>query len=263
MNTYTPSLNWGHEPVPSLLWVPKTWVIGGLGLLVVAVLVVRYSTWGRQFWRITGDYFKGRRSLPVWGLFAILLCLVATEVRVEVLLSYYSNDLYSALQVAFRGGAGNNTIVRDSGVHGFWTAIWTFCVIATVHVAQMMVDLYLMQRFIIGWRIWLTHRLTGDWLTDKAYYRGRFIDDPIDNPDQRIQQKLVIEALQRLMKGRTVLCIAHRLSTIRDANKILVIDDGVIAEQGSHRELLARNGIYAEFHHIRYGDDTARAGPVA
>ena len=55
-----------------------------------------------------------------------------------------------------------------------------------------MLDLYLMQRFIIRWRVWLTHRLTGDWLRGTAYYRARFIDDTIDNPDQRIQQDIDI-----------------------------------------------------------------------
>ena len=49
-----------------------------------------------------------------------------------------------------------------------------------------------MQRFIIRWRVWLTHRLTGDWLDGDAYYRGRFVDEPIDNPDQRIQQDIDI-----------------------------------------------------------------------
>ena len=49
-----------------------------------------------------------------------------------------------------------------------------------------------MQRFIIRWRVWLTHRLTGDWLDGDAYYRGRFIDNPIDNADQRIQQDIDI-----------------------------------------------------------------------
>jgi putative ATP-binding cassette transporter len=47
-----------------------------------------------------------------------------------------------------------------------------------------------MQRFIIRWRVWLTHRLTNDWLDGDAYYRSRFIDAPIDNADQRIQQDI-------------------------------------------------------------------------
>ena len=49
-----------------------------------------------------------------------------------------------------------------------------------------------MQRFIIRWRVWLTDRLTADWLDHRAYYRGRFIDHTIDNPDQRIQQDIDI-----------------------------------------------------------------------
>jgi putative ATP-binding cassette transporter len=56
----------------------------------------------------------------------------------------------------------------------------------------VMADLYLAQRFVIRWRIWLTDRLTTDWLEGRAYYRGRFIDETIDNPDQRIQQDIDI-----------------------------------------------------------------------
>ena len=62
-----------------------------------------------------------------------------------------------------------------------------FAVLATIHVARTMLDIYLMQRFIISWRVWLTERLTADWMDHRAYYRGRFIADTIDNPDQRIQ----------------------------------------------------------------------------
>ena len=55
-----------------------------------------------------------------------------------------------------------------------------------------MLDLYMTQRFMLTWRAWLTDRLTGDWLDGKAYYRARFIDDTIDNPDQRIQTDIDI-----------------------------------------------------------------------
>jgi ABC-type multidrug transport system fused ATPase/permease subunit len=54
------------------------------------------------------------------------------------------------------------------------------------------------------------------------------------------------------MKDRTVICIAHRLSTIRDANKIIAFKDGAVAEEGTHQELLARDGVYAELHRIQY-----------
>ena len=59
-------------------------------------------------------------------------------------------------------------------------------------------------------------------------------------------EKLVQEALTSLLKGRTSVVIAHRLSTIHNADKIIVIDGGRIAEQGTHAELLAKNGIYAK-----------------
>lgn len=192
MNTYKPTLNWGHELVPSLLWIFKAWAISGAAVLVVAVLIARYTTWGRQFWRITGDYFTGRRSLPVWRSLAVLLVLVISEVRLDVLVSYYSNDLFSALQVAFQATGAGRAAARNSGIHGFWMAILTFSVLATLHVIQLVLDLFLMQRFIIRWRVWLTDRLTGDWLHGAAYYRGRFIDHTIDNADQRIQQDIDI-----------------------------------------------------------------------
>ena len=58
-------------------------------------------------------------------------------------------------------------------------------------------------------------------------------------------------AFDRLARGRTTLIIAHRLSTIRSADRILVIQDGVIAEQGTHQELLAKNGVYATLYHTQ------------
>ena len=57
-------------------------------------------------------------------------------------------------------------------------------------VTRVLVDLFITQRFMLAWRTWLTDRLTGDWLDGRAYYRGQFIDDTIDNPDQRIQSDI-------------------------------------------------------------------------
>ena len=62
-----------------------------------------------------------------------------------------------------------------------------FSVLAALFIARLLLDMFLVQRFCLAWRAWLTDRLTGDWLDGKAYYRARFIDDKIDNPDQRIQ----------------------------------------------------------------------------
>jgi subfamily B ATP-binding cassette protein MsbA len=80
------------------------------------------------------------------------------------------------------------------------------------------------------------------------------LDEPTAALDSE-SEKLVIEALERLMKGRTVITIAHRLSTIRDADQIIVINGGVVAESGSHDELMARDGIYAGLHRTQF--DTA------
>ncbi|MGH3678097.1 MAG: ABC transporter ATP-binding protein/permease, partial [Mycobacterium sp.] len=189
---FAPSIDWGNELSASLMWVLKAFGISAVCVLLVLVLLARFTTWGRQYWRITGDYFRGRDSIVVWTLFGVLLLSTILSVRINVLLSYYSNDLFSALQIAFQGAATDDAAVRDSGVHGFWVAIGIFAILATLHVSRVMLDMYLMQRFIIRWRVWLTDRLTGDWLNGYAYYKQRFIESPIDNPDQRIQQDIDI-----------------------------------------------------------------------
>ena len=84
------------------------------------------------------------------------------------------------------------------------------------------------------------------------------LDEPTAALDSE-SEKLVIEALERLMKGRTVITIAHRLSTIRDADQIIVISSGVVAESGTHDQLMTRNGIYAELHRTQFDDVSSKA----
>ncbi|MBJ7398901.1 ABC transporter ATP-binding protein/permease [Mycolicibacterium sp.] len=187
MELFKPSLDWANAIPDSLLWAAKAWVITAAVAVAVLVLLARYTTWGRQFWRVTGDYFRGRDAVVVWAWLGVLLFSTLISVRLDVLLSYQANDLYSALQVAFEGNAAGNGAVRESGVSGFWAAIITFGLIAAVYISRYLLDIYLMQRFIIRWRVWLTERLTSDWVSGDAFYRGRFLDHPVDNPDQRIQ----------------------------------------------------------------------------
>ena len=67
-----------------------------------------------------------------------------------------------------------------------------FAVLAVCYVVRPLLDLYITQRFIMRWRIWLSRRFIDDWLGDFAYFRSQFSRQPIDNPDQRIQQDIDI-----------------------------------------------------------------------
>ena len=89
------------------------------------------------------------------------------------------------------------------------------------------------------------------------------LDEPTAALDTE-SERLVMEALERLMKGRTVITIAHRLSTIRDSDKIIVLKDGVVAEEGTHDELIALGGVYAELYRVQFGEQpAARAAGAA
>ncbi|NLL44958.1 MAG: ABC transporter ATP-binding protein [Mollicutes bacterium] len=77
------------------------------------------------------------------------------------------------------------------------------------------------------------------------------LDEATSNVDTRTEV-LIQEAMDELMKGRTSFIIAHRLSTIRNADLILVMDNGKIVEQGKHEELLKKNGFYAELYYSQF-----------
>jgi ABC-type multidrug transport system fused ATPase/permease subunit len=77
-------------------------------------------------------------------------------------------------------------------------------------------------------------------------------------------ERLVQEAIDRLLEGRTVFVIAHRLSTIQHADRILVLERGELVEEGTHQQLLARGGTYARLHALQFdGGRTAVPAGVA
>jgi ABC-type multidrug transport system fused ATPase/permease subunit len=84
------------------------------------------------------------------------------------------------------------------------------------------------------------------------------LDEPTAALDSE-SEKLVIEALERVAEGKTVIAIAHRLSTIRNADKIVVISEGAAVEEGSHDELMERDGIYAGLHRAQFETEMAAA----
>ena len=74
-------------------------------------------------------------------------------------------------------------------------------------------------------------------------------------------EKVVQSALDKLAGGRTTIVIAHRLSTIQNADKIVVMERGEIADQGTHEELLERGGIYADLYRLQFKDGKTLVDP--
>ncbi|MFI1915456.1 ABC transporter ATP-binding protein/permease [Nocardia sp. NPDC020380] len=181
-------LDWGHELFHSLWWIAKGFVITSAIFLVVAAALIKFTGWGRMFWRITGGYFKGRQSWPGWGLFAIVMLLAVYSVRMSVLFTYYYNDMYSSLQLGVQALAEHDTAAQDHAETLFWQSMAVFAILATISVIMYLVTYWLNNAFQIHWWRWLNTRYLNDWMDGKAYYRNRFIDNTIDNADQRIQQ---------------------------------------------------------------------------
>ncbi len=67
-------------------------------------------------------------------------------------------------------------------------------------------------------------------------------------------ERLIQEAIERLLEGRTAVIVAHRLSTILSSDEILLIHDGLVAEAGKHIELLALDGLYAKLYRLQFSD---------
>jgi len=88
----------------------------------------------------------------------------------------------------------------------------------------------------------------------RSYLANRkmlILDEATSNVDTRTEI-LIQQAMDELLEGRTSIIIAHRLSTIVNSDLILVVNHGQIAEQGTHKDLMAKNGFYAEIYNSRY-----------
>ena len=169
-------MDWSHELVASLIWLGEAFVLSMIGLTIGIVLIARLTVWGRQFRRLTWEYFSPRRSKQplLWLSLIVLLTLFA--VRMDVLFSFWYNGFYSALQKL------------DSVA--FWSMLAVFAVLASIHVLRALFTFWLRQSLLIRWRQWMTDTLMDRWLGKQVYYRSRYVDEIADNPDQRIQQDI-------------------------------------------------------------------------
>ena len=106
METFTPTLDWGNELWTSLWWIAQGWAYAAVATMVVLALIVRFTTWGRQFWRVTRGYFTGPESLIVWIWLAVILLLV-------ILSLYFLQGL--AIVRYYFGVKGTPSILRGMG----------------------------------------------------------------------------------------------------------------------------------------------------
>jgi len=184
MNT---SRDWGTELAHSLIWMSWVFPLTLVASAVVIAILLASTKWGREVWTVSGGFFRGAGAWKVYGLLAGLLFFSLFAVRLNVLFSYWSNDFYNSLQFGAQAIATKNQSGLDHSIGSFWSSMVLFATLATIHVVRSLIAYFVGEAFEIRWRLWLTDHVTNDWMSGNAYYRNRFIDDSIDNPDQRIQ----------------------------------------------------------------------------
>ncbi|WP_370459859.1 ABC transporter ATP-binding protein/permease [Pusillimonas sp. ANT_WB101] len=169
-------INWHSALADSGIWIAQAYGITLVFGAIIIWLLARFTVWGQQFWQLSAEYFSPRRSVRPLVMLALILLLTLCAVRLQVLFSDWYNTMYTALQ--------------KLDERGFWMAMVIFAILATTHIFRSLLDFYLQQAFTIHWRIWLNEKQLTRWIDNQSYYRTQYLDMPVDNPDQRIQQDI-------------------------------------------------------------------------
>ncbi|MFT3899838.1 MAG: ABC transporter ATP-binding protein/permease [Gordonia sp. (in: high G+C Gram-positive bacteria)] len=202
----TTGRDWGNELQASIVWVLWVSAVCFVAMVVVCFLLVKFTKWGQQFWRVAGNFFTERESAPLtWTLIIVLLIYSIFAVRLNVLFTYQSLDMYNSLQAGSAildksKGDGLSLAERiEPARTAFWTSLKIFGVLATIYILRGMSEWWIGAAFDIRMRAWLTSHISQDWLGERAFYRNRFIEvkgtsgettmGP-DNPDQRIEEDI-------------------------------------------------------------------------
>lgn len=167
---------WNDQLLLSTLWILKACAITLVLSVVAAWGLARCTVWGRQFWSISGAYFSLRRNWRPMAGVAVMLLLTLGAVRLFVLSSSWYNSTYSALQ--------------QHNAADFWSNMGVFVVLIAIQIVRSLLEYYVQQAFAIHWRVWLNEKLLSRWLENRSYYRTQYLDTPVENPDQRIQQDI-------------------------------------------------------------------------
>ena len=167
-------MDWNDQLRTSLIWLGKAFVVSSIGLTITIYLLAQFSEWGRLVRRISWEYFNPSRSTVPLAWLALIVLMTLFSVRLSILLSFWYNGFYSAMQ--------------KLDAKAFWFMLLVFATLATVYVLRALLAFYLRQAFLIRWRVWLTNMLMERWLRKQNYYRSQYVPESVDNPDQRIQQ---------------------------------------------------------------------------
>ncbi len=164
---------WQTELHSTPLWLLNTFL--GVSLAVVlAVFLLSKTTFGKQFWHITKPCLNRKNSLKIGAVTALLLLLLLTEIRLNVLNTFFYNGLYSSLQ--------------DVNLQAFWFFALANAGVVIMRTLNGIINHFLDQGLAIRWSETLNNILTEQWLANKNYYRLQMRRHRPDNIDQRIQQ---------------------------------------------------------------------------